>query len=542
MNRKKLLHGVSLLLWAMIGVGMLAMLGKLYHGYLQYGEGTIRLGNAYRTEDVQNVGNSGAQELQMTEVDDRENIRVCLRTSDYGTVEHDSVELTGSAPYQVSWIFRNDEGSHDRIEGDAEQKRAAESAAEPETGEKTEEIYEYKPGDHLTVTANDLKEGDILRIEGRNAVFMICSISRAQGVPEYSGTFYLCRTAGGILLINELSLEDYLPSVVASEMPSSYPEEAQKTQAVCARTYAVNCMKNRGSDDSYEQILLKWAQSEGREARQLYDLDDSVEFQVYNNQKATECSIHAVKATAGEIMERDEVLYYSTSAGTQKRNDLGSDEAFRSFLKEKPEEDAEYGSPWLRWEVQLEEQLIVSRINDYLRKGVKALELEEYADRMDSGNEMQMTDQAGKETGFTPFGQITDIRILERSGQGQVQKLSISDGDNSVVISGEYWIRKVLSTENSSIQLRNGKTAGGMSMLPSAYFILEGSGVLSEKQVSEDPGEERKRDETKIDSVITVRGGGYGHGIGMSQYGAAAMAQAGSSYREILEYYYGTEN
>ena len=56
----------------------------------------------------------------------------------------------------------------------------------------------------------------------------------------------LLLTEGGIAVINEVLLEEYLYSVVPSEMPSSYPGEALKAQAVCARTYAYGHMEHAG--------------------------------------------------------------------------------------------------------------------------------------------------------------------------------------------------------------------------------------------------------------------------------------------------------
>ena len=64
------------------------------------------------------------------------------------------------------------------------------------------------------------------------------SIERAQGTPSYYGTLEIRKEPEGLLLINELDIEDYLTRVVPSEMPSYYEKEALKAQAVCARTYA----------------------------------------------------------------------------------------------------------------------------------------------------------------------------------------------------------------------------------------------------------------------------------------------------------------
>lgn len=66
----------------------------------------------------------------------------------------------------------------------------------------------------------------------------IDSIKRGQGNPEYSGDIELALYDEGIVVINEVDIEEYLKSVVPSEMPVSFGVNALKCQAVCARSYA----------------------------------------------------------------------------------------------------------------------------------------------------------------------------------------------------------------------------------------------------------------------------------------------------------------
>ena len=65
-------------------------------------------------------------------------------------------------------------------------------------------------------------------------------------MPSYRGSLELEKQQDGIVVINEVLLEEYLYAVVPSEMPSSYPLEALKAQAVCARTYAYAKMLHAG--------------------------------------------------------------------------------------------------------------------------------------------------------------------------------------------------------------------------------------------------------------------------------------------------------
>ncbi len=102
-------------------------------------------------------------------------------------------------------------------------------------------------------------------------------------------------------MVNELLLEEYLYAVVPSEMPASYPLEALKAQAVCARTYA------------YARILHAGLPEYGAH------VDDSTSYQVYNNILENAQTTKAVRETKGELLYYGEELadtyYYSTSCG-----------------------------------------------------------------------------------------------------------------------------------------------------------------------------------------------------------------------------------
>lgn len=349
-----------------------------------------------------------------------------------------------------------------------------------------------KAGEIWAITAEELKnlweretgkkaEGDtcVACIESDSGQSLILpDLVRGQIAPAYAGSFQLYLREEKLLLVNEVPLEEYLCSVVSSEMPYDYPQEALCAQAVCARTYAVHCMEREKNKNS------------------VSDLDDSVSFQVYNNYKSNEASTQAVRKTEGEILNCDEVLYYSTSCQTEGRTDLGTDEAFWKFLNTEPAEDAEYGSPWIRWSVILEGQKILEQLQALY--GCRWEELEQ-------------------------------IDILERNPEGQVQKIRCSNGNDHLDIEGEYQIRNVLSVEGEAITLKNGQSASGMQLLPSAYFCIERRNGTSETDAERSSGQ---------NILFRISGGGYGHGTGMSQYGAAAMAASGAGYREILKFYY----
>jgi len=116
--------------------------------------------------------------------------------------------------------------------------------------------------------------------------------------------------------------------------------------------------------------------------------------------------------------------------------------------------------------------------------------------------------------------EITGIEVRRRSEGGAAETVLIEGEKGSMEIEGEYQIRKFLSAKGWPIQKNDGTVSCEMELLPSACFI-----VVPEKE-----------GETVVS--FTFYGGGYGHGVGMSQNGAKHLAEQGKSYEEILRYFY----
>ena len=97
----------------------------------------------------------------------------------------------------------------------------------------------YDKEQTISVSANNTKKSaKTVRISCPKGRIRVESITRSGKVQAYRGTMKLVRKKQGLILINTLSLREYLYGVVPSEMPSSYPMEALKAQAVCARSFA----------------------------------------------------------------------------------------------------------------------------------------------------------------------------------------------------------------------------------------------------------------------------------------------------------------
>lgn len=306
--------------------------------------------------------------------------------------------------------------------------------------------------------------------EREDGTYQVFSINRDNGHPIYGGNLEVQETDKGYLLINEIPVEEYLKSVVPSEMPAGYEMEALKAQAVCARTYAYRQIE--------EQALAEYGA----------DVDDSVSFQVYNNQNIDERTARAVEETAGEIMTYDgkpiTAYFFSTSAGTTSTDEVW-EEPSAPCLKSVAS-DFEADVPWYRWNVTFSQEQL-----------------------------MGLLEKAGYS-----LGRIKEISVVRRSQGGAAVACDFIGEKDAVQIENELTIRSILSPEGISIQRQDGSAVSDFSLLPSAYFQCEP--VYEGEEVS----------------GFTFSGGGYGHGVGMSQNGANGMAGQGYTYTDILNYYY----
>ena len=130
---------------------------------------------------------------------------------------------------------------------------------------------------------------------------------------------------------------------------------------------------------------------------------------------------------------------------------------------------------------------------------------------LDSMGEYQPATQA-----FTTLGYIVGVTVAERSESGMVQALVIKGTEHTIKVTGQSNIRAVLSPKHVSIVRQDGTGLTGWSNLPSAFFYVD-------------------MDEN---GNVTVKGGGFGHGVGMSQNGSNCLAAIGFTADEIIKHYY----
>ena len=395
--------------------------------------------------------------------DDADKIRVLIMSDGFQSVYHSSVEIACA-------------GSVKRIQGEEESVLDPGTVVSVTSGDGTcaenRLILEAEEGEELTVT----------------------SLSRAQGTPSYAGRLELVDTDEGLVLVNELYLEDYLKKVVPSEMPASYAKEALKAQAVCARTYAFM----QRTSNTYSAFGAQ--------------IDDSTKFQVYNNTEPDEQTAQAVQETYGKMLYYDgnpiTAYYFSTSCGTttnsviwdsdpdttpylrclslqtaRSRLSFADESEFAAFIKRKDFQAYDASYPFYRWNLKTNGNVIAAHVS-----GV---------------------------------GTVTSVSVTERGPGGVAMKLLVKGTDGEKTISGQNAIRSALGDASLTINRNDGKTSDGWSSLPSGFLTVESTGT----------------DANGI-AQFRIYGGGYGHGVGMSQNGAQAMAKAGMSCEEILKYFY----
>lgn len=369
--------------------------------------------------------------------------------------------------------------------------------------------------------------GDVSVILPEEAVFMEENGHTSVNGKPYRGMMTFDFNEYLLTAVNVVDLEEYLYGVVPSEMPQSYEMEALKAQAVAARTYAMTKLNAHGGTS--------------------YQLCDTISCQVYkgfSNEAAR--TTEAIEATTGEVACYDGApieAVFCASMGGYTENTENVWNAPIPYLRAVPE-FGEYGdSTWTR-----------------------TITLD------------QLT--AAAQAKGAGIGTATDIVITKLSSGGRVQELQIV-GTNGTKILTKEAIRSFFSSTGSSLPSKlftiNGK--GGdigtsdvsiaepvqknkNTLLAAALengIIARTEGTLEhmngdrlaieieteqeepEKEAISSAGEYVE----KTVSISTVKNGkfvfegkGNGHGVGLSQNGAQAMAQQGYSYEEILKHYY----
>ncbi len=270
----------------------------------------------------------------------------------------------------------------------------------------------------------------------------------------YRGRAKVVATSGGVSAVNYVDLEQYLYSVVGSEMPTNWPIESLKAQAVAARTYAL-----------YQRE---------HSANTVFDVGDTTAWQVYKGlEEETQSTQVAVNSTVGQVLTYNgrivEAVFHSSSGGhTENVEDVWSSP--RPYLVGVP--DFDQSAPVYQW--------VETVSADALRAMIPGV------------------------------GTILNFEITsdQRSPRGRVNAVRVVGDRGSRVLTGNE-VRRLLSLRSTLF-----------SVMPQLGPVAS-AGNLPTSSVS-----------------FQFMGRGFGHGIGMSQWGAYQMAQQGYNHQQILGHYY----
>lgn len=478
------------------GFGKVALSDKVrvYTTYNDYREGTM--------QDII-VGNEGMQfivadkqicGILIVDKPVADNIRVLLKSSGYKDIFHDKVSVTSSSDYNVIY-YENDENGN---QNEVKQLHSAGETVDIET-------------DNPILKSSRIK---IVPVD-EDGKIVVNSISRNGAAPSYRGVIEVSsnNSDGRLVVINEVSLEEYLYAVVPSEMPSSYGVEALKVQAVCARSYAASHM-NIGKLSQYGA-----------------QVDDSTDYQVYNTTPETENSISAVKATYGQVLKYgDEIAntyFYATSCGSTTSAEiwggnplpyikgkilsknsgdinLSDNNQFDEFIKS-DYDTYDSGNSWYRWNVDMSGEELSGIVNNNLSRMYNM-----YPDYV-----LTLTGDEYKSIEISSVGNVADIYVEKRGEGGIIEELIIKGSDATVKIIKQSAIRNLLNPDGIPIVKNDGTSIDTFTSFPSAFFTVE-----------------------KSERGFKFYGGGYGHGAGMSQTAVKGMIDDGMHYEEILKFFY----
>lgn len=329
-----------------------------------------------------------------------------------------------------------------------------------------------------------------------------------KGFTYYGGFEYNRINGGDLTVINVIGLHDYIKGVIPYEMSASWPAEALKAQAMCAKSYAIS---NINRHRTYK-----------------FDVCNTTDCQVYMGTKnSTEATDHAVDCTYGKYItyngENITPFYHSSNGGSTEN----SENVWSISL------------PYLR-AVKDDFEDLDSAINGVWQS---KLDLDQITETL-------------KNKGYN-VGTITDVYVKQYTDAGNVYSIAFVDKNKKEYVFEKEAARTILNSSNKiyaysmryritgayslALESGNGTVVDNYS-LSDAFVIGSNSTV---KALSSTGGgtlaiisSEGITTPSSHGSDLYIRGSGWGHNVGMSQWGARGMAEQGYSYEQILKYYY----
>ena len=345
---------------------------------------------------------------------------------------------------------------------------------------------------------------------------------------SFTGALKLTVDEGKITAINLLPVEDYLVSVISSEMSATSSLEFLKAHAVISRSWLFAQMEKRKALVDKNDHFFSFIKTDNEYIR-WYDREDHTIFDVCADDhcqryqgitKASNPTVQeAVKATSGEILMHDnqvcDARFSKCCGGITEEFEYCWEDKHIPYLKAVSDEaeeahtfipdltKEEEAEQWIRTSppafCHTDDQKILSQIlNNFDQETTRF-----YRWKVCYSQD-ELAELIRKKT-QTDYGQILDLIPIERGKSGRICKLKIVGSKKTLIIGRELEIRRTLSDTH----------------LFSSAFVVDKDDI-----------------QDGIPQTFTLTGAGWGHGVGLCQIGAAVMGERGYTYDQILIHYY----
>ena len=353
-------------------------------------------------------------------------------------------------------------------------------------------------------------------------------------VQRFKGELKIIVEDDKLTAINIISIEDYLTSVISSEMSATASLELLKAHAVISRSWLLNKLKieneklkNKMQPDSaaisqfsiLNSQFIKWYD---HEAHKNFDVcaDDHCQRYQGITRASTSRAIEAVSATRGEVLMYEgkicDARFSKCCGGAFEEFQNCWENVRHPYLIGQRDSQTENKLPDLTVEVEADKWIRTSPVAfcNTQDKEILSQVLNNYDQETAdfyrwkvSYSQEELSELIHKRSDID-FGKIIDLIPIERGTSGRLVRLKIVGTLRTLTIGKELEIRRTLST----------------SHLYSSAFVVD--------------KEYKEEEEQEIPSRFILTGAGWGHGVGLCQIGAAVMGEQGYKYEEILSHYY----
>ena len=352
-------------------------------------------------------------------------------------------------------------------------------------------------------------------------------------VQRFKGELKIIVEDDKLTAINIISIEDYLTSVISSEMSVTASLELLKAHAVISRSWLLNKLRVENGelrvtvqpDNAAHSQLIKWYD---HEAHKNFDVcaDDHCQRYQGITRASTSRAIEAVSATRGEVLMYEgkicDARFSKCCGGAFEEFQNCWENVRHPYLIGQRDSQTTNKLPDLTIEAEADKWIRTSPVAFCNTQDKKILsqvlnnydqETADFYRWKVSYSQEELSELIHKRSGID-FGKIIDLIPVERGTSGRLVLLKIVGTLRTLTIGKELEIRRTLSN----------------SHLYSSAFVVD-------KEYKEED-REYKEEEQKIPSRFILTGAGWGHGVGLCQIGAAVMGEKGYKYEEILSHYY----